>query len=330
MKNNGGSFVISLDFELMWGVRDVLSAEEYGDSIRGVHTALPRLLECFKKYKIKGTFSIVGLLFFQSKEELINNLPQIIPTYTDTNLSPYGQYMEKNVGNNSADDPYHFGLHLIEQIKNTPGQEIGTHTFSHYYCLESGQTAAQFKADIVAAVSIAEKRGIKIKSIVFPRNQYNENYIPVCSEAGITSYRNNENSPLYKATAFKNDTSFRRALRLIDAYINISGNNCHRIAPAAHGFHLNIPSSRFLRPHSKKLKLLDNLRLKRITTSMTYAAQNDLMYHLWWHPHNFGINQEENFKFLEQILSHYLYLNKKYSFFSYTMSELAEHTSYKS
>ena len=47
------------------------------------------------------------------------------------------------------------------------------------------------------------------------------------------------------------------------------------------------------------------------------------MYHLWWHPHNFGINQLENFAFLEEILVHYRYLNEKYGFTSCTMSELA-------
>ena len=323
-KSNGGSFVISLDFELMWGVRDVLSLQTYGNNIRGVHTALPGILDCFTKYNISGTFSTVGLLFFKDKEEILKNLPQLLPGYADSNLSPYGTYMENNVGLNSEDDPYHYGLNLINKIKDTPGQEIGTHTFSHYYCLESGQTAEEFKADLSAAVSIAEKRGVKITSIVFPRNQYNENYISLCQEAGITSYRNNKNSRLYKASAFKEDTLFRRALRLLDTYINISGNNCHDLTQTPKGLPVNIPSSRFLRPYNKKLKLLDDLRLKRITNSMTHAAKHNLMYHLWWHPHNFGINQEENFKFLEQILSHYLYLNKKYSFSSYTMSELAE------
>ncbi len=54
-----------------------------------------------------------------------------------------------------------------------------------------------------------------------------------------------------------------------------------------------------------------------------YAAKNNLVYHLWWHPHNFGVNQAENFNFLEKILEHYLYLNKYYNFKSYTMSQLA-------
>jgi hypothetical protein len=88
-------------------------------------------------------------------------------------------------------------------------------------------------------------------------------------------------------------------------------------------FPINIPSSRFLRPYDRKLEFIDWLRLRRIKKSMTHAAENNLMFHLWWHPHNFGINQLENFAFLEEILVHYRYLHEKYAFESYTMTELA-------
>jgi 5-carboxymethyl-2-hydroxymuconic-semialdehyde dehydrogenase len=36
-------------------------------------------------------------------------------------------------------------------------QEIATHTFCHYYCLEDGQTAAAFAADLAAAVAAARE-----------------------------------------------------------------------------------------------------------------------------------------------------------------------------
>jgi len=43
---------------------------------------------------------------------------------------------------------------------------------------------------------------------------------------------------------------------------------------------------------------------------MNYAAEKGLIYHLWWHPHNFGNNIEENFSFLEKILKAYETLNR--------------------
>ena len=35
-KMDNGKFVISLDFELMWGVRDIETVESYGENLRGV------------------------------------------------------------------------------------------------------------------------------------------------------------------------------------------------------------------------------------------------------------------------------------------------------
>jgi len=57
---------------------------------------------------------------------------------------------------------------------------------------------------------------------------------------------------------------------------------------------------------------------------MTYAATHGLTYHLWWHPHNFGVNIKENLAFLERILYHYEALNKKYGFRSVSMQQLAD------
>ena len=85
----------------------------------------------------------------------------------------------------------------------------------------------------------------------------------------------------------------------------------------------NIPASRFLRPYSSHLKYFEILRLNRIRSAMTYAARHNLIYHLWWHPHNFGVNQNQNFKFLNRILEHYSKLEKKYKFQSLSMSGLA-------
>src|SRR5262245_45875552 len=38
-----GAFVISLDFELLWGVRDRRTAADYGMNIRGVRDVVPAL-----------------------------------------------------------------------------------------------------------------------------------------------------------------------------------------------------------------------------------------------------------------------------------------------
>ena len=60
---NNGVFIISLDFELMWGVRDKRTISDYGDAILGVRETFDRLLHLFSLYKVAVTFSTVGFLF---------------------------------------------------------------------------------------------------------------------------------------------------------------------------------------------------------------------------------------------------------------------------
>ena len=317
-----GKFVISLDFELFWGVRDKKTYSSYGKNILGVQKVLPRLLETFKVHKIKATFATIGMIFFENKIELLEHLPTLKPNYENKSLSPYLGYVN-HIGESNYPTVFHFAPNLIKQIINFHGNEIGTHTFSHFYCLEKGQNIDDFTADLMSAKKIAEKFNINLTSLVFPRNQINNEYLKICEELGIICFRGKEKSWLYNKPMGLTESKIGRILRFLDAYINISGHNCYTDEFIRSNYPIDIPSSRFLRPFEPKLKFLDNLRLRRITTGMTYAAKKGLTYHLWWHPHNFGLNQEENFVFLQRILNHYTNLNIRYNFQNYTMSGLA-------
>ena len=188
-----GIFTISLDFELFWGVRDHRTLESYGENIRNVHQVVPRLLQLFSEYNVHCTWATVGFLFFNEKKEMMSYLPAVRPAYQKKEYDPYS-YIEQN----ELEKIYHFAPALIEQIKKTPGQEIGTHTFSHFYTLERNTTIGQFKNDLYSAIAIAKEKGIEIKSIVFPRNQYSDEHINACLEEGIKIYRGNELSGAYK------------------------------------------------------------------------------------------------------------------------------------
>lgn len=303
-----GKLVISLDFEIYWGLRDAVPLERYKSHLLGVQKVIPQLLKMFETYKIQATFATVGFLFFEKKEELLKNIPSKPPQYRNLKLSPYNGHLNY-IGADENVDPFHFASHLIEQIKQA-NHEIGSHTFSHYYCLEKGQTLEAFKADLICAKAVAQKKGIELKSIVFPRNQYNDQYVELCREMGFTTFRGNEKSWLFSSKTFGTRFSLRRPFRLLDSYYNLSGQNCYSFEEMKNGGIINIPSSRFLRPYSKRLKAFENLRLKRVKDSMTFAAKKGLVYHLWWHPHNFGVNVSNNFSFLENILLHFSQLKK--------------------
>ncbi len=314
--------MISLDFELFWGMRDKRTIKGYGANILGVRQALPRMLAAFDAHGVKATFATVGLLFFERKDELLRALPSLRPAYRNAHLSPYNGHID-GIGADEASDPYHFGASLIRMVQGHAAHEIACHTFSHYYCLERGQTEDQFAADLDAAIAVARAFGIELKSLVFPRNQYNARYLGICAAKGIIAYRGNERSWLYTARNREQESSVRRALRLLDTWIGLSGPNTHALPNATASRLIDLPSSRFLRPYSARFAALDGLKLRRITRAMSHAARRGELFHLWWHPHNFGADLERNMAFLNRVLGHYARLRQEHGMESLTMHELA-------
>jgi len=316
-----GTFVISLDFELHWGVSDHRTIESYYENLSNTPAVVRRLLTVFRQRQIHVTWATVGMLFCRNKQELFSFVPAgKKPTYHNPVLSNYT--IAENAGQNEKDDPFHYASSLVKKIISTPGQEMATHTFSHYYCLEPGQTPDQFYYDLLAAVEVEKREGILPASIVFPRNQYNEEYLEKCKAAGIKIYRGNFPSWIYKSEAKSTETLWKRFFRLADTYLPVAGQR--GVKPQSEHGMLNIQASCFLRPYSNRLSFLEPLRLNRIKREMTHAAKNGLVYHLWWHPHNFGKNMDNNFHNLEIILDHYATLAGKFEMQTLNMKEIYE------
>ena len=317
-----GAFLISLDFELFWGVRDTRTLAGYGDRLLASRqVVIPSLLRLFERYQVHATWATVGFLFAESREELVRALPARRPRYTYPGFSPY-EYVA-GIGEDEAHDPYHFAPSLIRLIAAAPGQEIGSHTFSHYYCLEAGQDAEDFRADLHAAKAIAQRHGVSLRSLVFPRNQVNQDYLGVCRELGFVCYRGNPRGNLYRPRDKRgSDSRLRRGLRLADAYLPLTAGASP--LPQGDSTPLNLSASSVLRPYHPAFAALERLRLRRITSELSRAAERGLLYHLWWHPHNFGRYTAENLRFLEAILAHAADLRRRCGLQSLTMTEAAE------
>ncbi|WP_028981238.1 polysaccharide deacetylase family protein [Sporocytophaga myxococcoides] len=314
-------FVISLDFELLWGVKDHRTKADYGENILGARKAIPLMLELFERKKIHVSWATVGFLFCDNKKDLLNSFPQVKPEYQNTKLSNYNQLAD--LGEDEQSDPYHYGKSLIRLIQTKKYQDLETHTFSHYYCQEPNKQERAFEADIKAAVLAAEGLGVKVKSIVFPRNQVNREYLQVLADNGIIAYRGNPSSYYYDANSQKENTMFKRIIRLLDSYFPLIKKSTPSFKKINPEVPVNIASSRFLRPYSSKLFFLERLKIKRIKSEMYQAAISNEIYHLWWHPHNFGKSTNRNMEQLEELLDWYTYLNKQFGMASASMTELA-------
>src|SRR5512140_2679784 len=132
-----GGFIVSLDFELYWGVRDKRRLADYRANLEGVWEAIPGILKLFRSFDVHATWATVGLVMCADRAEALRFEPAERPTYANGALSPY-PWLE---GMASADRRCHFAPELVAAVLSTPGQELASHTFSHYYCLEPGQTA---------------------------------------------------------------------------------------------------------------------------------------------------------------------------------------------
>ncbi|HLO96130.1 MAG TPA: polysaccharide deacetylase family protein [Burkholderiaceae bacterium] len=317
---SNGAFVISLDFELFWGVRDKRSIASYGANLLGVRQAIPGMLKLFSRHRMHATFATVGMLACSGKKELLDHMPDCRPRYQDPSLDPYRHLDE--VGDNEQSDPYHFAPSLVEQIRDTEGMDVGSHTFSHYYCLEPGAAPASFRADLEAAQQVFARRGIKPTSLVLPRNQYAAPFLELARASGITEFRGNPDHPFYRTEAQSQESAAKRLGRLLDSVVPVAGPLGAQPRMAA-ALPVDVPASFFLRPATSSGAVLDPLRLARIKSAMSSCAREGQVFHLWWHPHNFGTRTEANLQRLNELILHFKVLSDRYGFQSRTMAEVA-------
>ncbi len=312
-----GTLIVSLDFELFWGMLDQCALEDYQQNVLGGRKAIPQLLALFEKYGIHATWAAVGFLFAKNYEELARYFPADHPAYADPSLDPYGWF--SRIGADEETAPCFYAPSLIETIAKAPGQEIGSHTFCHYYCREKGQTVDQFAADMQAARAIAADHGYDLRSVILPRNQCEPEYTRVLTDLGFTAYRDEENDWIHEKIKFR---PLLRLLRLMDVYLPLTGQGGYR--PRKEDGIWNLVGSRMYKPIFRPLEFLEGWKLRRIKKQMLHAAKNGLTFHLWWHPHNVGVRTREHLDQLEEIFRYYAELRETYGMRSLNMQEAAQ------
>lgn len=357
-----GIFTISLDFELHWGGFEKWELEvstavgsrqwavgslqlegskqfavgsrqsmffrparNYNEYFLNTRKVIPEMLRLFAEHDVHVTWATVGLLMHAGQSEAMANFPSLRPTYDAIELSAYRYIEAHGIGKNELEDPFHFADSLVRQIVATPYQELGSHTFAHYYCNEAGQTVEQFQADLQSAQRAAQRYGKQLTSLVFPRNQFNDAYLRACFDAGIRAVRSNPVDWFWKIDSTQAEGKWKRLNRGLDAYFPVGSHNSYRLSdiPVRAGFPVCLPASRLLRPYRPSEWFLNDLKIKRIQAEMTRAARRGEAYHLWWHPHNFGRYPMPSLSGLSEILEHFQRLRTTYQMESLTMGEIA-------
>lgn len=283
------SVVISLDFELRWGVHDrfALDMNGYRENLENVQLVIPALLKLFTQREIRVTWACVGAIGCNNWQEYFSRAPAP-PNYEKTSLKIDPRYADLD-----PEGRLYFAPKLVRLINECQGQELGTHTFSHIYACEKGICREDIRADLLAVKLLCEEKfGFQPVSLVFPRNQHG--FLPVIKEAGIDIWRGNE-SPWYHANTISNSrvgSVLSRAFRFKDAV--------NPFMKRSEILHENMTrASLFLRTNLSEL--LWKLHFARIKYELD-SLQAGQIFHIWCHPHNFGADMGKRLSRMGEVM----------------------------
>ncbi len=281
------SVVISLDFEMRWGVHDIygLNFDGYRENLKNCRPVVLSTLELLAERNLRATWATVGAIGMNDWDEYFSVVPPP-PAYTDPKLVVREEYADLD-----PSGALHFAPDLIRQIVQTEGQELGSHSFSHLYFREPGITVTDFLADMVAVEKLwGERFGVTPVSLVFPRNQ--SAFTDQLNKTSIKIWRGPEPAWFYDCTSRHANTLLPRALRLVDS-INPWG---RRASQTGSGMGRASLFVRFGLPEP-----LWKLQVRRIENELNGLGPGDT-FHCWWHPHNLRFDLDFGESRLSQVL----------------------------
>ncbi len=279
------SLVLSLDFEMRWGMLDKLGTDmsRYRRNLEGVRDVVPATLAWLASNAVNATWAVVGALACDDWEEHTARSPAW-PAYRDPALLWNDAYAQGD-----PEGRLYFAPNLVRDIVAAPGQELASHTFNHVYKGAPGFMRRDAEADTVAMARVLEEKfGVHAKSLVFPRNEVA--FTDVLAAHGITAYRDNPRPAFWSPSETMQRSYAAKALRLLDALVPIG----RRVAEGGRAQR----ASHFVRwafsPAAWKA------HQRRIVNDAASLRDGDVL-HLWWHPHNMGADPEGNLRRLDEL-----------------------------
>jgi len=189
-----GVVVFSADFEMAWAYR--YSQTQMNNAIKkGLEERnnVPVLLNLFEQYHIPVTWATVGHLFLCRCKGDVNGKahPEMLrPGYFESKnwVFQSGDWYDHDPCTDVQSDPAWYAPDLIELIlKSEVNHEIGCHSFSHIDFTYKNCSKSLADSELDACLELAAKKGIKLKSMVFPGGTAG-NYESL-KEKGIICYR---------------------------------------------------------------------------------------------------------------------------------------------
>ena len=323
-----GTLVLSYDFELAWASRNSdFYASDTGARHEKTYQTIGEILSVLTKYNIPSTWATVGGILLKDDWDFGAHPPPplsydwftgdwyAIPTTTHPNHNRY------------------YAPELVEQILNTPGQELGCHTFTHTYAAELATSRKAFNYEIAACVQAAKAWNIELKSFVYPRNMVG--YIDILKQHRFTNYRSLNTEWYWLGHRFPTSSRYARGLQRIWPYFMSAlryADEALTIAPKPYPLHIDefglveLQHSAFLPGYTGVSKYVSaNQRVNRIKKGMLAAAKNNTFLSIYFHPHNFNYRRSDCITFFAKICRDAAELREKGLINIMTMAQAAEY-----
>jgi hypothetical protein len=264
-----GTFCISIDLELAWGIWDRPSRAYFERCAENERRIVRELLAAFARHQVAATWAVVGRLLEKGRTPT----PEL-----------------------GKGDSIWYAPDLVEAIaKASPLQEIGSHSYAHVYfdSLESGAA----REDVQAARELHLRHGIGFQSFVFPRNCVG--HLAFLRDAGVKVFRSRDLG-WHQTARERLGVRVGQAANLIDKALPLAP-ECLR--PRLRDGMVELPTSMLLLARNGLRGLIPPISVvTKARSGLERACTTGDLFHLWFHPSNFYYDSERQLTVLERIL----------------------------
>jgi peptidoglycan/xylan/chitin deacetylase (PgdA/CDA1 family) len=316
-----GVFLLSLDTEMAWGDVRRSTPDPRARLYDGTRYAVRHLLALLERYGVRATWAVVGHLFLDSCE-MVGGLK-----HPEVERAAYpwhaGDWFDADPCSDVQSAPAWYAPDLIDWILECPApQEIGCHTFSHILVDDPGCSRGCFRSELRACRALAERRGLELRSFVFPRNGIA--HLDVLKEEGFLAYRGNIEPPWTRFVP----GGLRRPARLVRWAAPLFPLTAQ---PQRVGGLWNLPATTFFL-HSIGVARAVPIRARvvRAVRGIQRSIEERSISHLYLHPFNLASDPNGLLRGLEQVLATVARHRDAGRIDNPTMGELAEALSRRS